>query len=165
METISVERRNALYDNAREILKIELRDDYAIDAAQLRAWRAGDIEAARAPYLEWAKILAADLARGQVFRRVRVVSEPLSDYQRMAVAFSGAAVDAGEDLRWLPRRLVSAGALAGNDAFVLDGETAMFNLIGASNERAGFQMSREPEVVKICRDAFDVAYSLGIQPE
>ncbi|MBO0849668.1 MAG: hypothetical protein J2P20_09410, partial [Pseudonocardia sp.] len=90
------------------------------------------METIRAEYLEYAKELAADLARGQVFRWVRVISEPLSEYQRMAVAFSGVAVDVGEDPRWLPRRLVSAVALPGNDAFVLDGETAMFNLIGGS---------------------------------
>jgi uncharacterized protein DUF6879 len=162
MESISIERRHELYEGAREVLKIELRDYYAINANRIEAWRSGDMETASAGYRTHAANMAADRARGKVFRRVRVVSEPLSEYQRMAVTFSGLGVEQGEDLRWLPRRLVSAVPLPGNDSFVLDGETAMFNLLGGSDERAGVQMSRDPEVVKFCRDAFDIAYSLAI---
>jgi hypothetical protein len=170
MESISIERRNQLIDDAREVLKIELRDNYTIDAANLALWRAGDLDALRASYEASRPLHALDRTRGEVFRRVRVVSEPLSDYQRMAVTFSHVGVEEGEDLRWLPRRLVSAVPLPGNDAFVLDGETAVFNLIGGSDERAGAQMSRDPDVVKFCRDAFEIAYSLAIphgeyQPE
>jgi uncharacterized protein DUF6879 len=162
MESISIEQRHELYVSAREVLKIELRDYYAINANRLEAWRAGDMDTAQAGYRQWAEMCAAEGARGQVFRRVRVISEPLSDYQRLAVTFSGLAVEQGEDLRWLPRRLVSAIPLPGNDCFVLDGETAMFNLLGGSDERAGVQMSRDPDVVKFCRHSFELAYSMGI---
>src|SRR3954465_8074698 len=99
MELISVERRAELLADVRDLLKLELRDNYASDAALLTAWLSGDVDAASDVARAWAETVAADLKAGGGLRRVRVISEPLSEYQRMAVtATSGAAVDAGEDL-------------------------------------------------------------------
>lgn len=170
MESISVEQRSALLDNAREMLKIELRDDYAIDAAELEAWRAGDIEAARAPYLEWAKIFAADLAPGAGLPQgqggVRTVVRLSAD---------GGGVQWGRrGCRGGPAVAAPAPGLgrrvAGQRRFRAGRRDGHVQPDRRLQERAGFQMSREPEVVKFCRDAFDVAYSLGIphheyQPE
>ena len=50
---------------------------------------------------------------GRSVRRVRIVSEPLSDYQRWSYSIAYPMVEAGEDIRWVPRRLVSSVALPG----------------------------------------------------
>ncbi|MEV4383972.1 DUF6879 family protein, partial [Streptosporangium sp. NPDC049644] len=42
------------------------------------------------------------------------VSEPLSDYQRWSYSIAHQMVEAGEDIRWVPRRLVSSIPLPGN---------------------------------------------------
>ncbi|MFI0450676.1 DUF6879 family protein [Actinomadura sp. 6N118] len=162
MELISLEQRGELRRAAHDIRKIELRDHYEIDAAILDAWRTGDKAPAAAQYGSWAETVAADLKEGRTWRRVRVVSEPLSEYQRMAVEFGGLGVDAGEDLRWLPRRLTSILPLPGNDCFILDCEAVMFNVLGGSNERAEFQMDRDSAAVRFCLDAFDAAWALAI---
>jgi hypothetical protein len=53
-------------------------------------------------------------------RRARIVSEPLSDYQRWSYSIAYPMVEAGEDIRWVPRRLVSSVALPGNDYYLFD---------------------------------------------
>jgi hypothetical protein len=47
-------------------------------------------------------IVRAAVACGVTFRRVRVVSEPLSEYMRWEHACTGTNVQAGADVRWLP---------------------------------------------------------------
>ncbi|GAA2623386.1 hypothetical protein SMC26_37920 [Actinomadura fulvescens] len=161
MESISAQRRGELLSSARDVVKLELRDHYAMDAETLEAYRCGDHDVVKAAYAETAEEIADMLASGRSWRRVRVVSEPLSEYQRMAVEFSGVAVDAGEELRWLPRRLVSAVALPGNDCFVLDGLAAMFNILDGTGDRADIQYSADPAVVRFCADAFATAWTLA----
>src|SRR5688500_5303673 len=105
MESISRERLKALHDTAREIRKLELRDHYGIDGELFSAWHAGDLDAVDASYRRWLERFTTEFVKpGRSYRRVRVVTEPLSEYQRMAVTHGGITVDVGEGLRWLPRR-------------------------------------------------------------
>jgi hypothetical protein len=162
MESISVQRRRELITQTSDQLKLELRDSYRVDQEDLEAWRAGDYIALEASYGGWRDEVAAMAASGRTLRRVRVVSEPLSEYQQMAVRFSGAAVEAGEDLRWLPRRLTSTLALPGNDCFVLDGKLAMFNVLDGDNDRFEIQLYDDVEVVRFCLQAFESAWALAV---
>lgn len=162
MESISVQRRTELLEQTRDLLKLELRDGYKVDEDDLRAWRSRDYDKLEVSYNSWRDAVAAMIAAGRTLRRVRVVSEPLSEYQRMSFRFSGSAVDAGEDLRWLPRRLVSTIALPGNDCFILDGRLAMFNVLDGDNDRAEIQLSDDVDVVRFCRGAFETAWSLAV---
>lgn len=160
MELISAEQRSALIWAGRPFLKLELRDSYAIDAELFDAWRDGDKETVSRFVDTWRDKVASEIAAGRRIRRVRVVSEPLSEYQRMAVEISGSAVDAGEELRWLPRRLVSSLPLPGNDCFVLE-DLVIFNVLGGNDERAEIQLHRDPDVIRFCRDAFEAAWDIA----
>jgi hypothetical protein len=161
MELISLQQRAELIKGTRDMLKLELRDNYAVDSDTIAAWRSNNFDVVAASYDEWRDEVADLVAAGKTLRRVRVVSEPLSEYQKMSIQFSGSAVNAGEDLRWLPRRLVSVVPLPGNDCFVLDGQIAMFNILDGNDDRAQVQVSRDPDVVRFCRDAFETAWSLA----
>ncbi|MQY06133.1 DUF6879 family protein [Actinomadura macrotermitis] len=164
MESISTERWSNLIDDARDVLKIELRDYYGTDAALFDNWRSGNLDAVTTHYRRWLEYFTtAYVEAGRSFKRVRVVSEPLSDYQRMAVTHSGITVDAGEGLRWLPRRLVSAEAMPGNDCLILDGSAVVFNVLNAdASVLVEAQYSTEPDVVKFCQDAFERAWHLAV---
>lgn len=162
MESISVQRRNELTAQARTKLKLELRDNYAVDAALLAAWRDGDQAAVAERMKPFLDKLIGQVASGVALRRIKVVSEPLSEYMRYAVDVSGAAVDVGEDIRWLPRRLTSNLLLPGNDFFVLDDELALFNVLDGDDGRAEQQLWTEPEVVEQCRAAFEAAWTVAV---
>ncbi|GAA4101171.1 DUF6879 family protein [Actinomadura miaoliensis] len=162
MELISVAQRGELIGNAGSVDKLELRDDYAVDQALFAAWRAGDVEAVARRAQASRDMVAARVAAGMSLRRVKVVSEPLSEYQRFAFDYSAHAVDAGEDIRWVPRRLVSTMLLPGNDFFVLDEEIVIFNVLDGTNDRAEQQLYRDADVVKLCRDSFEAAWAVAI---
>lgn len=161
MELISAEQRSALIWAGRPFLKLELRDRYAVDDELFDAWRRGDQTTVTEKLDPWREKVAAEVAAGRRLRRVRVVSEPLSEYQRMLFDTSGPGVDAGEELRWLPRRATSALPLPGNDCFVLD-DKVIFNVLGGNDERTEIQLHTEPAVVQFCKDAFAGAWALAI---
>ena len=162
MELISVEERNKLILSARVRLKLELRDRYAVDEVTFDAWRRGDAGTVRERMAATGRRVAAETADGVTQRRIKVISEPASEYMRFAWDISGPLVAAGEDIRWLPRRLTSPLLLPGNDVFVLDGAMAVFNVLDGDDGRVEQQVWTEPEVVKQCQAAFDAAWQVAI---
>ncbi|MDX6740491.1 DUF6879 family protein [Actinocorallia sp. A-T 12471] len=160
MELISVERRSELLRTARSIRKMELRDNYSIDAEIFAAWREGRSIAATAKGM--ADRAAERIAAGVVTHRVKVVSEPLSSYHKFILAASEPMIKAGEVMRWLPRRLASTVFLPGNDFFVLDGEAVIFNVFDGEDQRAEIQLTQDPAVVDRCTAAFTSAWELAL---
>nr|WP_229784219.1 DUF6879 family protein [Pilimelia anulata] len=75
---------------------------------------------------EWCGMLRSHVTNGRKLRRARIVSEPLSRYQQWSVLVAPPMVDAGEDIRWCPRRLVCEIGIPGNDFYLLDGRIAVF---------------------------------------
>ncbi|MFJ9773859.1 DUF6879 family protein [Kitasatospora sp. NPDC101157] len=159
MELISAPRRIELLfgEPAQEVRKLELRDFYEVDRPLFEAWRSGDRGTVEETMRGHRAFLTGKAAAGFPYRRVRVVSEPLSDYQRMAVELA----DPAERLRWLPRPLVSALPLPGNDCLIRD-DLVVFNLIGGDNQQTDIQLSTDPDVVRFCNEAFEQAWSLGV---
>ncbi|GAB3278785.1 hypothetical protein GCM10027589_05060 [Actinocorallia lasiicapitis] len=158
MDLISPTRRSELIWTSKEVRKLELLDDYPADAELFSAWRSGDVAAVERIRDVWRAKLADESGAGLKWRRVRVISEPLSEYQRMAVEIALPE----EDLRWLPRRLVSAIPLPANDCFVLDSEAVIFNVHGGDGQRSEIQLSLDEQAVAFCRDAFDVVWSMAV---
>ncbi|GAA2626973.1 hypothetical protein GCM10010411_75020 [Actinomadura fulvescens] len=164
MELISTDQWLQQLGAAQDVRKVELRDHYSADEKLFADWQSGDLDAVDASYQGWREFFVTKYVEaGRTFRRVRVVSEPLSAYQEMALTYSGATVDLGEGLRWLPRRLVSTLALPGNDFFVLDEQTAIFTVLDAmAKEVVQVQRATEPAELRFCREAFDAAWDLAV---
>jgi hypothetical protein len=97
--------------------------------------------------------------RGVVVRRARVVAEPVSDYVRWQHSLTEMInLAAGEQVRWLPRRLASIIALPGNPYWVFDARLVRFTLFGGDGEVQGHQYSEDPAVVKLCMSALEVVW-------
>ena len=111
-----------------------------------RIWPSGP--AGRPDDLEWLQGWCATLREhvkaGRSVRRARVVSEPFSDYQRWSHSIAYPMVEAGEDIRWVPRRLVSSVALPGNDFYLFDDRLALFLLYTGNGLSAGMLSSADP---------------------
>lgn len=148
----------------RESIHLETRDAYgtAVELPHLAKWVAGEPDDLH--WLEgWCSTLRAHVTAGRKVRRARVVSEPLSDYQRWSHSIAQRMVDAGEDIRWVPRRMTSSLALPGNDFYVFDGYLIVFMIYAGNGLGTDKVVSTDPADIRLCQSAFDAAWQLAIR--
>ncbi len=101
-------------------------------------------------------------AAGRTLRRLRVVSEPVTDYIRFEWRDADELVRLGEDVRWLPRQQASALLLPGNDLWSFDGETVVFTLLSGEGAIQGYELTRDLALVAQCVAAFEAAWRAAI---
>jgi hypothetical protein len=69
---------------------------------------------------DWFKWVAELTAQGRRIGRVRVLTDPLTDYLRFELSFTGLAVDAGEDIQLLDDRAARQLELPRDDFWLFD---------------------------------------------
>jgi hypothetical protein len=161
---VTRDERDAFFTRFRRVaLHLEMRDAYGtqVEKPHLQKWEGGEPDD-----IEWLKpwfetVRTATLS-GKVFRRLRVISEPITDYIRWEHMDTHLFVEAGEDIRWLPRRLVSGIAFPGNDFWLFDAETVIFSVFSGNGDVIEWQLYTDAAVVQLCRSAFDAAWKLAI---
>lgn len=147
----------------RECIHLENRDAYgtAVELPHMAKWTAGepdDLEWLQ----DWCSTLREHVKSGKSVRRARIVSEPLSDYQRWSYSIAYPMVDAGEDVRWIPRRLVSSTALPGNDYYLFDDHLVVFLIYAGNGLAVDKVTSTDPHDIQLCRSAFEAVWKLSI---
>ena len=143
---------------------LEIQDAHLTSDAAYQAWLAGqpEPEGYAQHHRAYADVIVAAVRRGVSVRRARVVSEPVSDYVRWEHSLTGPVnVAAGEQVRWLPRRLASTLALPGNPYWVFDDRLVRFTLFGGDGEFQGSQFSDDAGVVEACGAAFEAVWQLA----
>ncbi|MFJ6466382.1 DUF6879 family protein [Streptomyces sp. NPDC091387] len=158
-----------LTEAQQSAVHLEMRDAYGVgdEADDFDHWkRTGDRDAdpASAYWAPWVDLIQTATARGVTVRRARVVSEPVTDYIRYEYAGTPVNIHAGEQVRWLPRRLASDLMLPGNDLWIFDGQTLLFNhFTGEGNwTEPGLELRTEPHIVKQCADAFEAVWDRAV---
>jgi hypothetical protein len=147
----------------RELIHLETRDAYgtAVELPHMAKWAAGEPD--DLDWLQgWCATLRAAAKAGKSARRARVVSEPLSDYQRWSYSIAQPMVDAGEDIRWVPRGLVSSIAIPGNDFYLIDDRLVVFLTYTGNGLDAGKFTSADPADIRLCRSSFEAIWKLSI---
>jgi hypothetical protein len=147
----------------RDAIHLETRDTYgtATELPHMAKWAAGepdDLEWLQ----DWCSALREQVKVGKSVRRARIVSEPLSDYQRWSYSIAYPMVEAGEEIRWVPRRLVSSVALPGNDFYLFDDHLIVFLIYAGNGLGTDKVMSTDPADIRLCRSAFEAVWKLSI---
>ncbi|HUY47277.1 MAG TPA: hypothetical protein VMV92_16360 [Streptosporangiaceae bacterium] len=140
------------------VIRLEMRDSYDETESGFAEWQAtGDTGA-----YDWGDhldLVRAAVARGVRFRRVRIVSEPLSDYLRWEHACTDANIRAGEDIRWLPRTSAADLLLPGADCFVFDHRVVRWNFQrGDGTNPRHYTFSSDPRTIRDITAAFELAW-------
>lgn len=146
-----------------EAVHLEMRDAYgtAVELPHMARWASGEPDDLE--WLEgWCRTLRGHVTAGRSVRRARVVSEPLSEYQRWSYSIAHPMIEAGEDIRWVPRRLLSPVALPGNDFYLFDDSLAVFLLYAGNGLAVGMESTADPAVLRLCRTAFEAAWALSV---
>lgn len=168
MEPISAEERRKLLTTCRrEVMHLEMRDVYATDVEKDRfaAWRRGeplDPDAETQWWQPWREVMNGIMAVGVTLRRLRIVSEPVTDYIRFEWLDAAQLVAAGEDVRWLPRRNASTLLLPGNDFWMFDAHTVAFTHFSGDGHVLDRDMTTDSTIVAACATAFEKAWSIAI---
>ena len=147
----------------REAIHLETRDAYgtAVELPHMAKWAAGEPDDL-AWLGGWCQTLREHVAAGRSVRRARIVSEPLSDYQRWSYSIAHPMVAAGEDIRWVPRGLVSSIGVPGNDFYLFDDRLVVFLLYAGNGLAVDRLTSTDPADLKLCRRAFDAVWKYAI---
>lgn len=147
----------------QQAVHLEARDAYgtAVELPYMAKWAAGEPDDLH--WLQdWCSTLRDHVAAGRSVRRARIVSEPLSDYQRWSHSIAGPMVNAGEDIRWVPRRLVSSLALPGNDYYLFDDRLVVFLIYAGNGLSTDIVTSTDPADIRLCRSAFEAVWKVSI---
>jgi hypothetical protein len=164
LESISYEDLTGLINSFQsEALHLEMRDSYgtAAEIPHLAKWEAGEPD--DTAWLQpWFDRVRAATEAGRTFRRARIVSEPVSDYQKWVLKDSHLFVEAGEDVRWVPRSQVSTVALPGNDFWLFDDRIVVFLIFAGSGLVVDRHKTTDRAAIELCRTAFDAVWKLSI---
>ena len=147
----------------RQSLHLETRDVYGTitELPHMAKWAAGEPDGHE--WLQgWCDVLRAGVADGTSYRRARIVSEPLSDYQRWSHSIAAPMVEAGEDIRWVPRSQISSIAIPGNDFYLLEGSLVIFLLYSGDGLGTAKLTSTDPHDIELCKTAFEAVWARAI---
>jgi hypothetical protein len=147
----------------RSSIHLETRDAYGteVELPYMAKWAAGepdDLEWLQ----DWCTTVRGHVAAGRTIKRARIVSEPLSDYQRWTLTIAKPIVEAGEDERFIPRRQVSELCFPGNDYYVFDDERVVFLHYSGAGLNNALTTTTNPATVEMCRKAFEQVWPLAI---
>ena len=147
-----------LASTTTSVIRFEMRDSYDATEKGFAEWQATSDTGA----YEWGDhldVVRAAVARGVRIRRVRVVSEPLSDYMRWEHACTEVNIQAGEDIRWLPRTRAADLLLPGADCWVFDHRVIRWNFQrGDGTNPRHYAFSSDPRTIRDTTAAFEMAW-------
>ncbi len=153
-----------LKDCHKSALKLELRDSYLPNDPAYLAWQDGNPAETYRLYAPWEDKVREAVARGVGLRRVRVSSEPVSDYIRFEHAVTGRVnLSGGERVRWLPRSRTWDLLVPSCDHWVIDERIVLFYFFSGHGESVGSQVSTDPAVAARCVSAFWQVWNRGIE--
>ncbi|GAA4544473.1 DUF6879 family protein [Amycolatopsis samaneae] len=110
----------------------------------------------------WLDLVRETTSTNRRIRRVRVVTVPHVDYTRWGLTVAEHNIDAGEDIRWLPRHLADPAALTTDDFWLFDEECVVFTVFEPGGKFAGGAATADPVIVSHCRTARDLAWQRAI---
>lgn len=137
----------------RRAFHLELQDTYVVsnEFEPLRRFLAGMPEDTGWQQ-GWLDLVREITGSGKVVQRVRVVTEPHTDYTRWALSVSPRKIAAGEKIRWLPRHSMPPSDLASDDYWLFDDHLVAFSVFTRSGEGAGFSVTTDPVHLRTVRD-------------
>ncbi|MEU9890142.1 DUF6879 family protein [Sphaerisporangium sp. NPDC051011] len=147
---------------------LEMRDGYMQNDPDYDAWKNGyhiDPGDRRSWWRPWLQNIVDATSRGVKVRRVRIVSEPLSQYIRYEYDVTFPNIRAGEEIRWLSRRKTSDLALPGNDFWLFDERLLLITHFSGEGDVVDRELSTDVGLIKHASDAFESVWRRAVPHE
>ena len=156
----------ALFDEfERSVLRLESRahTDIESERAEMRAFLADDLPEQYVGLPDsWTAMVTRQTSAGKLFRRVRVMDEPLTDYNRFMIYCGRWNLDAGEDIRYLSRSAANGLDLPDHDFWVFDSVRMTELQFTADGRFLGHDLLTDPEIVSRHEQWIDVAWAAAV---
>jgi hypothetical protein len=110
----------------------------------------------------WLNLLRRVAREGREMDRVRVVTVPHGDYTRWGLAVAPLNITAGEDIRWLPRHLITAADLPADDYWLFDNDLVVFTVFEPGGRFVGGATTVDKKIIEHCRAARDHVWNVAI---
>ena len=163
MEPLSYEDFKALACTCKRAFHLEQRDTYNVAAEDepFGRWLRSEPDE-YAWHQDWLNFLRQATAAGVQVQRVRLASIPHSDYIGWGLDVSPLNIEAGEDIRYLPRHLIEDIELPDKDFWLLDDDTLILSVFSADGRTGGFARESAPELLRHCAGVRDQLWERAI---
>ncbi|OLB79964.1 MAG: hypothetical protein AUI14_08635 [Actinobacteria bacterium 13_2_20CM_2_71_6] len=95
-------------------------------------------------------------------QRVRVVTVPHGDYTRWGFTVAPHNIEAGEDIRYLPRHLAGDIDFPSEDYWLFDDDILVLSVFSEDGRTGGFAREADPELTALCRTVRDRVWARAI---
>lgn len=164
MLLVQGEAFNDLFRQAkREAFHLEVKDDYyPPDYLPLVRFLAGEPDDYEW-FQPWLDHVRDTTSRGVAVNRARVVTVPHNDYTRYAKHVARLNIEAGEDVRYLPRYRISPEALTTDDWWLFDDEVVAFTVFDSGTGRwLGGAVTTDSRIVEYVRTVKERVWALAV---
>jgi hypothetical protein len=163
VEPLSYEGFKALALSSKRAFHLEQRDSYNVAAEDepFGRWLRGQPDD-YAWHQDWLHFLREATAAGIAVQRVRLASVPHTDYIRWGLDVSPLNIEAGEDIRYLPRHLADDIKLPEEDYWLLDDDTLILSVFSADGRTGGFARGPGLELLRQCLVVRDQVWDRAI---
>lgn len=110
----------------------------------------------------WLQLVREATRAEKSMTRVRVVTVPHSDYTRWGLTVAPLNIEAGEDVRWLPRHMTAGIGFPPDDYWLFDDERVVFTVFEEDGSFAGGMETCASEVIDQCRKVHEQVWRLAI---
>jgi hypothetical protein len=151
MEPLSYEGFKALALSGKRAFHLEQRDSYNVAAEDeaFGRWLRGEPDD-YAWHQDWLTFLRQATMAGVAVQRVRLASVPHTGYIRWGLDVSPLNIEAGEDIRYLPRHLAEDIKLPDEDYWLLDDDTLILSVFSPDGRTGGFAREPGAELLSQC---------------
>jgi hypothetical protein len=159
MEQITYGQFKELVRSGRRAWHLELRDTYNVEQEDVPfgKWRRGEHDDF-AWLAEWLSFVRDVTSAGVRVERLRVVTEPHSPYTRWSLSHTRLNVDAGEDVRYLPRHLAPDIEFPAEDCWLIDDDQLVLSLFQPDGRSAGYGREEDPALTARYRAVRDTTW-------
>jgi len=163
MEPLSYEGFKTRALASKRAFHLERKDTYNVAAEDepYGTWRRGEPDD-YAWHKDWLSFLRGATTAGVQVQRVRVVSIPHTEYTRWGLDVARLNVEAGEDMRYLPRELTKDIDLPDEDYWLLDDDQLILSVFSPDGRTGGFAHVDNPDLVRQCRMVRDQVWERAI---
>ncbi|MET9487430.1 DUF6879 family protein [Nocardia sp. NPDC006630] len=153
-----------LYRSHRRAFHLEVQDTYGVAAEneQLEHFVAGEPTSYPADWREWDALVREVTEEGTLIQRLRIVTEPHTDYTRFLLHHTERNVEAGEQVRYLPRHRVDPADYTADDWWLFDDGPLAFSIFSPEGEWAGGAVTEDPVLLARCAQVRDQLWPLAV---